>query len=297
MSHFRWLAVVLFAVSVMITGCGQSPDSVPIESPASVTNSSLPAVSKEPSRRLFLSLPPMTTEQTEQPIRFLDLPPLEPPHDWIAESAGKIPELKYRWHREFEDLGVKARIVCHDNELKDDFGGMCLRCFAETEGRWQPAFEYVFQCSFYGFESFDVIRVKETGPTVRRDHSEGIPMFFSCVNTSGGSSSTWQYQLVCITPNTESKLRAISIDLPTETLKSLISETQNSEPDRTRIAFGNGAFWFSFSIWNEGDRSNFPTGGGVSGRMKLMFDADGQPSRLVVADWKQFFDEPAPADE
>lgn len=262
-----------------------------------MTNSSLPAVSKEPARRLFLSLPPMTTEQTEQPIRFQDLPPLEPPHDWIAESAEKIPELKCRWHREFEDLGVKARIVCHDNERKDDFGGMCVRCFTETEGKWRPAYEYVIQCSFYAFESFDVVRVKEEGPTARLDHPEGRPMFFSRVNMSGGSSSWWCYLLVSINPNKEAKLNVISIEQPTETLKSLVRVGQRSDPFRNWIKFANGAFRFSFDIWNEGDRSNFPTGGGVAGRMKLMFDADGQPSRLVVADWKRYFDEPAPADE
>ncbi len=279
----------------MITGCGESHEPAPIESPILVMNSSFPVVSTESASWKFLSLPPMTTEQTEQPIRFQDLPPLQP-HILTVEEAAKCQPFQYRWHREFEDLGVRARVVCHDYPCREECCGVCLRFFVETEGKWQPAYEYDIRSALHAFESFEVVRAKET-PTNRSGHSEGRPMFFSCVNTPGASQSHLNYLLVSIDPKHETKLSVVPIERPTETLKSLLGTGQHSESDRTWIHFANGRFWFSFEIWNEGDRGNFPTGGGVAGSMKLVLDADGQPSRLVVADWKQYFDEPAPADE
>ncbi len=107
----------------------------------------------------------------------------------------------------------------------------------------------------------------------------------------GGSSSYWVRHLFWLgqvygTAPRKIGIREVTICSPVNDLRQLIGPQQHSEPGRVAIVReGKSSLSFSFSIWNEGDRSNFPTGGEVEGDFKMVLGEDGIPARLTVDNW------------
>jgi hypothetical protein len=107
----------------------------------------------------------------------------------------------------------------------------------------------------------------------------------------GGSSSDWDRHLFWIgqvygTEPRKIGIREVTISSPIKDLRQLIGPKQQSESGRVAIfSKGRNSLNFSFSIWNEGDPSNFPTGGAVEGDFKMVLGEDGIPARFTVDHW------------
>lgn len=120
---------------------------------------------------------------------------------------------------------------------------------------------------------------------------EGRLAFLLFRHNSGGSSSDWQHVVVAVGPPYDCRggcgtIREIEIESPVERLSSVMTERQHSDPGRTYIEPNAGlGLKFSFSIWNEGEHNNFPTGGRVTGTLALQSDETGKPARFVVDRW------------
>lgn len=225
-------------------------------------------------RRTFLELSPLTTEETESPIPYRDMPshhPEESP-EFIEATA----PLNYRWHQEYGETEGRVRIVCHAVCDPDNYNeAVCVRYYVGDQNRWLPAHEF-HNNRVGGFEFHDVI------------HVYGRPMFFLCHNC-GGSDSSMSYDLVSLVPSPQKKLAVVSIDYPAAAVKAEFEPTQSTST--TWITYtGADRFGFDFAFWRS-DYSNRPerdaTAIGISGTMKLVLNDDREPTRLVVEHWKR----------
>jgi len=116
-------------------------------------------------------------------------------------------------------------------------------------------------------------------------------MFFR--HNAGGSSSAYNYSVVWLIKLSSERpespvLREIPIEYPVTALSSgILKKDQSSPLYRTHIERSGSEIKFSFCIWNQGDLSNFPTGGSVVGNLKLVLDKNGNPVRFVTDQWRR----------
>lgn len=120
--------------------------------------------------------------------------------------------------------------------------------------------------------------------------SEGRDDFALLTIESGGSATNRSYALIWLGGWVDPQpARAIPIECPLAALGHLVGPDQYSAPGRVWIGLRQHAqppLRFSFSIWNAGESNNFPTGGSVSGTMRVDRGSDGRPERLVVDRWE-----------
>lgn len=120
-------------------------------------------------------------------------------------------------------------------------------------------------------------------PTVFADAGDTFALF---ATESGGSST---YQTYVFFHLCQDGAREVPIEPPLDSLGYVLGTGQHSEPGRTWIGqFPVGAqpLRFEFSIWNRDEWNNFPTGGSVSGTMRIRRDAAGRPESLAVESWE-----------
>jgi hypothetical protein len=129
-----------------------------------------------------------------------------------------------------------------------------------------------------GGESLDAPQYFEEGT--------GTGGFIMLTGHDGGASSDYpEYHLVWVGGMKASVAKEVPIEDPVMRLQDLMRPGQHS--DRFWIQRVNGQLTFSFAIWNEKDPNNFPTGGGITGTMKILVDGQGDPTKLVVDEWHQ----------
>jgi hypothetical protein len=123
-----------------------------------------------------------------------------------------------------------------------------------------------------------------SAPTVFADAGDTFALF---TTECGGSSTYRTYALIHLG---QDGAREVPIEHPLDPLGHLLGPGQHSEPARTWIGEspdGVPPLRFEFSIWNQDESNNFPTGGSVSGTMRVQRDAAGRPQSLAVETWEQ----------
>ncbi len=205
-----------------------------------------------------------------QPASELPAPPQgRPPKSDVAE---------FRWARVFYGGARFNRkpllVTCHTS----DSWGHLVRFYAKEGERFRLLHEEGFGWGYLA----DPLFFQRS----KRD-------FMLLCNNSGGSASQWDYRCVYLgspysRDSIQPEVRALPIEAPVTTLKHLFKKGQHSPPTRTYIKPGVASgLAFSFHIWNPGEHNNFPTGGSVTGSLKLVLDENGKPLRFALDSWER----------
>lgn len=165
-------------------------------------------------------------------------------------------------------------VTCHSSILR----GHAVRFYAKDRDVFRPLHEVCFGPGYL-----------ETPMHFEQSRRA----FILLRHNSGGSASYWKHRCVYLgqpysDDPTHCEVKGVSIESPVKALKHVFEKGQHSPPARTYIAPAAGrGLRFSFSIWNPGEFNNFPTGGRITGNLKLVLDEEGKPLRFALANWKR----------
>ncbi len=197
-----------------------------------------------------------------------DVPRIEFPK--LAKQNPEGPPLQLVWTRTYfgspQSDRPKLLVTCHGI---DEIFGQLIRFYVAKDDRFEPLLETAFGEGY--LQEPQLFTQDRQWYLFLRSHSSG-------------SSTYYDYLLVWLA---EDEARRLPIEQPVEVLADMIGQGQHTDPRRTAIVSAgyNGPLVFSFGIWNEGDLSNFPTGGSVDGEFERQLDSQGRPERFVVARW------------
>ena len=197
-----------------------------------------------------------------------DVPRIEFPNG--AKQNPEGPPLQLVWSRTYFGSPQwdrpKLLVTCHGI---DEVFGQLVRFYVAKSDRFEPLLEAAFGEGYLQEPQL---------------WTESRQWFLFLRSHSGGSSTYYNYLLVWLGEN---DARRLAIEQPVEALADLVGQGQHTDPGRTAIVSAgyNGPLVFSFSIWNDGDLSNFPTGGSVDGEFEFQLDSQGRPEQFVVARW------------